>query len=201
MNHRARPRQPAMKRHHRIQQPIHRQPARLKIDPEKTRQKQIRLPRLHRDARRNPARVQIPRARQHIVLREHAPARHRPRLALNRENPIHQHQRFIRQPHPRGKRIRRRKFFSQHAPNRTNRKLHALLARQRHRRPRHRWSHWCECRRRRLNHSRRHLARHHGFNSQLAERTQRTEFPARRHRRQPFLLRAQLLRHRRLHPR
>ena len=56
-------RQIAMEGDHGVEQPIHGQAARLEIDAEVAGEKQVGLPGFDGDARRNPARVEIPRSR------------------------------------------------------------------------------------------------------------------------------------------
>ena len=56
----SRPRQTVMKSHDGIQQPVNSLASRLKINPQESRQKQIRLTGLNGDARRNAVIIQIP---------------------------------------------------------------------------------------------------------------------------------------------
>ena len=82
-----------------VEKAIHREPTRLEINAEEAGQKQIRLPRLDRDARRNAPAVEIPGACVNIVLRHDASVRHRARLAFDGRDAVHKLQRRIRQPH------------------------------------------------------------------------------------------------------
>ena len=130
-NHLARARQAAMETNLRIEQPIHRQPARLEINAEEAGEKQIRLSRLDRDARRDAPAVEIPSARVNVVLSHDAPVRHRARLALDGRDAVHELERCVRQAHSRGKSIRSGEGGSERVANLPDGELEALLARER----------------------------------------------------------------------
>ena len=90
-------RQRVVKRDDRVEQPVTREALRLEVDPQPARQKEVGLSRLDGDARRNATAVEIPRAGMNVVLGDDSPRSHRPRLALNGQDAIHEHQWFIRQ--------------------------------------------------------------------------------------------------------
>ena len=104
-----------MKAHLRIEQAVHGATLRLEIDAEKAGEEQIGLTRFDGDAGRNAPAVEVPRARAYVVLGQHASVRHRQRIAFDREYAVHQHQRFVRQAHPRRELIGCRVLRPQHA--------------------------------------------------------------------------------------
>src|SRR5271157_3755204 len=63
-----------------------------------------------------------------VVLGDDPPARKRPRLALDRHDPVYQHKRLVGKPHPRGMAVNRGILVSQHRGNRADGKLQALCA-------------------------------------------------------------------------
>jgi len=75
MDNRARPGQTGVERHHGVEQPVDRAPARLEVDPEIAREQQIGLPRLHCDACGDAVLIEIPRTRTHVVLGDDPAAR------------------------------------------------------------------------------------------------------------------------------
>ena len=114
----------------RVEQPIHRQPARLKINAEEARQKQIRLTRLNRDARRDAPAVEIPGVRVNVVLGHDASVRHRARLALDGCDAVHELQRRVGQAHARREGIHFGKRRAERIANLPDGELEALLTRE-----------------------------------------------------------------------
>src|SRR5207245_102857 len=71
-DHRTGPGQAAMERDCRVEQAVDREAARAEVDPEIAREKQVRLPGLDGNARRDPAAVEVPGAGVDVVLGHHA---------------------------------------------------------------------------------------------------------------------------------
>ena len=75
---------------------------------------------------RPPSRYQAPG--QDVVLGDDPPARQRPRLALDRDDPVDEHQRLVGQPDPRRMRVDRGELGAEHRADRADGELQALLA-------------------------------------------------------------------------
>ena len=86
--------------HHRVEEPVDGQPSGLEVDAQVGREEQVGLPRLDGDAGGNPPGVEIPGPGQDVVLGDDPAAGHRPRDALDLEDPVDQHQRFVGEPDP-----------------------------------------------------------------------------------------------------
>ena len=127
-DHRAGAGRLAMERHDGVEQAVDGQPPGHEVDAEIGREEQVGLPRLDRDARGNPAAVEIPAAGQDVVLGDDPSARQRPRLALDRHDPVHQHQRLVRQPDPRRMGVDRGELGAEHRGDRADGELQALVA-------------------------------------------------------------------------
>ena len=92
------PGQLAMESDHGVEQPVDRQPLRLEVDPEVGREEEVGLARLDGDAGRDPPAVEIPGAGEDVVLGDDPAGRHRPRLPLDGQDPVDQHQRLVGEP-------------------------------------------------------------------------------------------------------
>ena len=110
-------RQAAVERHHGIQEPINCNALSLKVDAEEPGQEQVGLPGFDGHASGAPPRVQVPPARMNRVVRDHATRLQRQRLAFDTTYVIDQHERAVRQPHPRGERINRGKRRPEYVTN------------------------------------------------------------------------------------
>ncbi len=121
-------RQRAMERDDRIEQTINRKTFGDEIDAEVAAQKKISLARFDSDASGNAAAIEIPTAGMNVMFGDAPPVCHRAGHAFNFHDAIAKHQRLIRQTHTRRMRINRRKLRPEHAPDRTNGKLHAHVA-------------------------------------------------------------------------
>ena len=60
------------------------------------------------------------------------PARQRPRLSLDRQDPVHQHERLVGQPDPRGVGVDRGELRAEHRADRADGEFQALVPVQRH---------------------------------------------------------------------
>src|SRR5208337_5057549 len=112
----------------RVEQTVNRQALGDEVDAQIAGEEQVRLTRLDRDRGRDSAGVEVPVAAKDVVLGDDPPARKRPRLALDRQYPVYQHERLVGKPHPRGMAVDRGILMSQHRGNRADGKLQALCA-------------------------------------------------------------------------
>ena len=124
----ARARQSAVKGDHSIQQAVDRQAAGDEVNPHVAGQEQICLPCLDRDAGRNPSAVQVPGVGMDVMFGHDPAAGHGAGLPLQRHDPVHQHQRCVRQSHPGRETVRLGKFGAEHAGDAADREFHAHLA-------------------------------------------------------------------------
>ena len=108
------PRQPAMERHHGVEQPINRQAAGSEVDAEEAGEEEVGLPALDGDRGRDAAGFEIPAVRADGVLGDDAAARHRLRLALDERDAIDQLQRAIGQPNAGGEAVDLREQRPEH---------------------------------------------------------------------------------------
>ena len=108
-------RESAVKGHSGVEQPVHGQAPGMKVDAQISTKQEVGLARFDGHARHDPAGVNVPVARSDVVLGDDPARAHRKRLTLDRENPIHQHQRLIGQANPHRERVYRQKFASQDA--------------------------------------------------------------------------------------
>ena len=95
------------------------------IDAQIRTQKKICLAGFNRDAHRRPAAVEIPGIQKNIMLRHHPTGAHGSFFALNRNDPVNQHEGLIRQTNPDVVGVHRLKFRTQHLCNRAHGELHA----------------------------------------------------------------------------
>src|SRR5208283_6172374 len=112
----------------RVEQTVNRQPLGDEVDAQIAGEEEVRLTRLDRDGGRDSAGVEIPVAGKDVVLGDDPPARKRPRLPLDRHDPVYQHERLVGKPHPRGMAVDRGILVSQYRGNRSDGKLQALCA-------------------------------------------------------------------------
>ena len=110
---------------HGVQQPVHGHPLGDEVDAQVAGEKEVGLTRFHRDAGRDAAAVQVPGARMHVVLGHHAPAGHRSRLALQRDDAVHQHERLVRQSYPGREAVGACEGGAQHPLHGTDGEFHA----------------------------------------------------------------------------
>ncbi len=124
----ARTGQAPVKGDHRVQQAVHRLPPGDEVDPQVAGEEQVRLARLHRDAGGDPAAVQVPGAGMDVVFGHDPAAGHGPGFPFQDGDPVHQHERFVRQSHPGGEGVHLGKGRTQHAADAAPGKLQAQVA-------------------------------------------------------------------------
>ena len=86
-----------MEGHDGVEQAIDGEAARVEVDAEIAGQEQVGLPRFDGDAGRDTAAVEIPGVGMNVVFGDDAAAKSAKRLALDGQDAIHEHQRFVGQ--------------------------------------------------------------------------------------------------------
>src|SRR5579883_2373343 len=100
----------------------------LEVDPEVAREEQVGLAGLDRDADRSAPRVEIPGALEDVVLGDDPTLREAERLALDRDDPVHEHERLAGEADPCRMGVDRREPLTEDAADLADRELEALGA-------------------------------------------------------------------------
>ncbi len=111
-----------------VQQPVGAGSFDLQIDAEIGAEKQVGLSGFHRNADRRPSAVQVPGVFEHVVLGHHPAGTHAAFFALDGQNPVHQHQRLVRQTDPCGVGIQRGEFGAEHRFGGADGEFHAHVS-------------------------------------------------------------------------
>ena len=115
----ARSGQAAVKGDHGVEQPVDRKSSGNKVDTEIPGKEQVGLTGFHGNTGGDAAAVQIPGARMDVMFRNDPAVGHGAWFTLDTHDPVHQHERFIRQPDTSRETVDLGKFAAKHPAGRT----------------------------------------------------------------------------------
>jgi len=121
-------RQGAVHRDLGVEQAVHGLSLGAVVYTEVAAEEQVGLAGFHRYAGGDAAAVQVPGARQYVVLGDHVAGGHGTGLAPHAQDPVHQHQRFPRQAHAGGIGVGRRELLAEYLGDGAYGEFQALLA-------------------------------------------------------------------------